>query len=89
MDYEPNRHPNPVRKILMKNRPYVEVSVSGQADWHSCIFSVRYLSKPDTQAFHCVYPTSNIHRPNQQKKVEALVEHLPLFGLPAGNTHLR
>lgn len=31
----------------------------------------------------CVYPTNNIHRPNKQKKVEALVEHLPLFELSA------
>lgn len=89
-DYEPNRDPNLVGKILRKDRLYVEVSVSEQADWHSCIFSgADTYQNVMCRLLHCVYPSSNIHRPNQQKKLEALVEHLSLFGLPVDNTHLR
>lgn len=88
-DYEPKRDPNPVGKILRRNRLCVEVLVSERADWHSCIRAVTDTHQNLMhRLLHCVYPTSNIHRPNRQKKLEALVEHLPLFGLPADNTRL-
>lgn len=51
-----------------ENRRYVEVLVSEQADWHSCIFSITDTSQNLMhRLLHCVYPTSNIHRPSQQK----------------------